>query len=94
MLLAAVVAGIVLVQGVASPLFRTASSIWLDRRTRSDVRATTHSLLAQAENLGEIVLGFALGAVAQELGIPTALTLSALLAAVAAGWVARARARA
>jgi hypothetical protein len=57
----------------------------VNRRTTSDVRATVHSLLSQAETAGEIVGGFALLATAQAAGMSGAfIASSALIACVAA----------
>ena len=53
-------AGVLLVSGIAFNVTRTVSVIWVNRRTTSDVRATVHSFLDQAECIGEISGGFAL----------------------------------
>jgi MFS family permease len=52
--------GVLLVSGVAFNVTRAVSVIWVNRRTTSDVRATLHSFLSQAESLGEILSGLAL----------------------------------
>ncbi len=65
--------GVLLVSGVSLTLARVIGSIWLNRQVPSEVRATVHSFLAQAEYLGEIVCGFALAIVAASAGIPAAL---------------------
>lgn len=65
--------GILLVSGVSLTLARVIGSIWLNRQVPSEVRATVHSFLAQAEYLGEIACGFALAIVAASAGIPAAL---------------------
>lgn len=71
----------VLLAAGALPLTRTFSTIWVNRQTRSDVRATVHSLLAQAEYLGEITCGLAIAAIAQLANMSIALvTCGALLA--------------
>ena len=70
----------VLLAAGALPLTRTFGTIWVNRLTGSEVRATVHSLLAQAEYLGAIVCGLAIAAVARFAGLPLALlTCSALL---------------
>ena len=43
------------------------------------MRATVHSLLAQAEYLGEIIVGFALALVARSTSVPAALTGAAVV---------------
>jgi MFS family permease len=64
----------------ALPLTRTIGTIWVNRQTGSDVRATVHSLLAQASALGEVVCGLTIAAVARLADLPLALvTCSALL---------------
>jgi MFS family permease len=72
-------AGVLLVSGIAWPVTRTVSVIWVNRRTTSDVRATVQSFLAQAEYLGEISFGFALGILAQATSIPVAMIGSCAL---------------
>jgi MFS family permease len=74
-------AAVLLVAGVAMPLTRTLSTIWVNRQTSGEVRATVHSFLAQAEYLGEIACGLAIAAVARFAGLSLALvTCSALFA--------------
>jgi hypothetical protein len=68
------------------------SVIWVNRRATSDVRATVQSFLAQAEYLGEIVLGVMLGILAQAAGIAAAMIGSCVLVAYAGALVARSRA--
>lgn len=65
-------AGVLLVGGVALTVTRAVGVIWVNRRTASDVRATTQSFLAQAEYSGEILCGIALAAVAQMTSIAVA----------------------
>ena len=69
-------AGVLLVSGIAFNVTRTVSVIWVNRRTTSDVRATVHSFLDQAECIGEISGGFALTLLAQVAGISIALLAS------------------
>ncbi|TWD82091.1 MFS transporter [Kribbella amoyensis] len=73
---------LVIVSGIAIPLTRVISTIWINARTTSDIRATTHSFLAQAEYLGEITGGVAIAAVAGVVGLPLALAGSAALYAL------------
>jgi hypothetical protein len=68
------------------------SVIWVNRRTTSDVRATVHSFLSQAETVGEIVGGLALAALARATSIPVALITAGALIAFAGAMVARSRA--
>jgi MFS family permease len=71
----------VLLAAGALPLTRTFSTIWVNRQTSSDIRATVHSLVAQAKYLGEITCGLAIAAIAQFANMSIALvTCGALLA--------------
>jgi hypothetical protein len=85
-------AGVLLVGGVAFPVTRAVSVIWVNRRTTSEVRATVHSFLSQAECIGEIVGGLALAVLAQATSISVALMTSGALIACAGGMVVRSRA--
>jgi hypothetical protein len=67
------------------------SVIWVNRHTTSDVRATVHSFLSQAESVGEISGGFTLALIARAAGISVVLTTSGALIACAGAMVARAR---
>jgi len=84
--------GVLLVGGIAFNVTRAVSVIWVNRRTTSDVRATVHSFLSQAETIGEILGGFALAVLAQAAGISATLITSALLIACAGALVARSHA--
>jgi MFS family permease len=84
------VAGSLLVSGIGLPSIRVASTVAVNRRASSEVRATVHSLLSQAENLGEIVCGAMLAAVASQTSPTITLTASAILMATAAVVVSRA----
>jgi MFS family permease len=84
--------GVLLVSGIAFNVTRTVSVIWVNRRTTSDVRATVHSFLSQAETIGEIFGGLALAAVARAAGLSVALLTSGALIACAGALVARSRA--
>jgi hypothetical protein len=85
------VAGTVLVGGIAWTLIRSVSSIWVNRRTTSDVRATVHSFLGQTESVGEIGGGIVMAILAQATSITVALTASAAMLTVAAMVLFRAR---
>ena len=81
------VAGSILVSGIALPVIRNAGVIWVNRRATSDVRATVHSLLSQAEHTGEIIFGATLAVLAGAASTTVALTASAILLACAGGIV-------
>jgi MFS family permease len=70
---------VVLVSGIVTPLTRVISTIWVNARTTADIRATTHSFLAQLEYLGEIVCGLGIAALAQLTDVPIALAGCAML---------------
>jgi hypothetical protein len=75
---------VVLLSGIVTPLTRIISTIWINTRTTADIRATTHSFLAQLEYLGEIVCGLTIAAVARLTTLPLALTACAILFAATA----------
>ncbi|MGA7669137.1 MAG: MFS transporter [Nitrolancea sp.] len=83
--------GVLVMRGIALNVTRAVSVIWVNRRVTSDVRATVHSFLGQAESVGEILGGVGLALVAQSGGIAITLISSAALIAVAALLVARSR---
>ena len=85
-------AGVLLVGGVAITLTRSVSIVWVNRRATSDVRATVHSFLAQAEYLGEILLGIALALIARATSISIAMIGACALVACAGLLVVRSRA--
>jgi hypothetical protein len=70
--------------GVAGPIARTVTTIWVNRRTTSDVRATVHSFLAQAEYVGEIATASVLAGLAGIAGSVGAYVLTAALFAASA----------
>ncbi len=82
-------AALILVSGIAVPLTRVIATIWVNARTTSDVRATTHSFLAQAEYLGEVVCGLLITLVAHVAGLPVALAGAAALFALTAAIMRR-----
>ena len=59
-------------------------------RTTSDVRATVHSFLSQAENLGEIIFGLVLAFIARSASFTFAVSGSAVLLAGACVAISRA----
>jgi len=83
------VAGALLVRGIAFPTVRVAATIMVNRRTPSEARATVHSLLSQSENLGEIICGLALAALASATS-PTVTLMAAAALVATAGAVASA----
>ena len=83
--------GVLVMRGIALNVTRAVSVIWVNRRVTSDVRATVHSFLGQAESVGEILGGVGLALVAQSGGIAITLISSAALIAVAALLVAQSR---
>jgi hypothetical protein len=84
--------GALVVQAVAWPVTRSVGIVWVNRRTTSDVRATVHSFLSQAESFGEALGGAGFGLLALSLGIGSVLTLAAVVLAVAAVLVVASRA--
>lgn len=65
---------------------------WTNTFAADESRATVHSFMGQAEALGEIIGGLALGAVAELATIPTAMTVSVVLMFAGAATALRARA--
>lgn len=82
--------GVLLAAGIAANVTRAVSVLWVNRRTSSQVRATVHSLLSQAETFGKTVGGLPLAGLAQ-LGGSVAFVAAAVLHAVVAVMVGRAR---
>ena len=83
--------GVLLINGLSLTVTRAVSVIWVNRRTTSEVRATVHSFLSQAECAGELASGFPLAVVAQTAGIPAALMTSGALVTCVGALVARSR---
>lgn len=75
---------VVAVSATAEPIARTLSAIWVNENASSQVRATMHSVLAQAEYTGEILCGAAITAVAAASEMTPALLLCAVLFAASA----------
>jgi MFS family permease len=86
-------AAVLLVTGIAMPLTRTLGTIWVNRQTGSEVRATVHSFLAQAEYLGAIVCGLSIAAMAGFAGLPAALVACGGLFAITIVLISRFGAR-
>jgi hypothetical protein len=82
---------VLVMTGLADSVTRSISVVWVNRRTRSDVRATVHSFLSQAESMGEIAGGVALAAVAQATNTAITLTIAGALSATTGLMVARSR---
>jgi hypothetical protein len=53
---------------------RVACVVWVKRRATSEVRATVHSPLSQAENAGEIIFGLTVAVVAGAASTTVALS--------------------
>jgi MFS family permease len=85
-------AAILITSGIAIPLTRIIAVIWVNARTTSDVRATTHSFLAQAKYLGEVTCGLGIALIAELLSLPLALAGCAGLFAITAGLMRHPRA--
>jgi len=73
----------VLLAAGALPLTRTIGTILVNRQTGSQVRATVHSLLAQASAVGQIACGLAVAAVARLADLPQALAAWTALLTIA-----------
>ena len=72
------VAGALLFRSVSWSVFPVVGAVWVNRRARSDVRATLQSFLGQAGSFGEVAGGLFLGAVAQQFSLPLAFTGSGI----------------
>jgi MFS family permease len=84
--------GVLLLNGTAATVPGPVSTIWVNRRTTSDVRATVQSFLAQVESMGEVCGGGVLAALARAGGISLTLLAAGGLLAVTGVMVARSRA--
>lgn len=84
--------GVILAQGVAWPVARSVSQIWVNQRATSDVRATVQSFLAQMESFGEILAGVTLAIVATTASLAVIFTCAAATAALAGLVIVRSRA--
>lgn len=84
-------AGLLLFNGIAGPVTRSVGDILVNERATSEVRATIHSFVSQAESVGEILFGLGLGLVARTAGVPAAFIGAAVLTAIAGLLVLRER---
>jgi MFS family permease len=75
--------GVALTGGAAFTVTQAVGSIWVNRRTTSEARATVHSMLAQMEYFGEIACGFGIALITRRSTVPTALMASGCLLALA-----------
>jgi hypothetical protein len=73
----------VLLAAGAMPLTRSFATIWVNSQTIAAVRATVHSLLAQADYAGTIVCGLTIALIADLTSVLPALMVSAALLAIA-----------
>jgi hypothetical protein len=85
--------GLLLASGAAFSVTRVVSVIWVNRRSTSDIRATIHSFLSQAETVGEVVGGLALVVTAQAAGLSAAFIASGALIACVGALIAILRVR-
>ncbi len=83
-------AGLVLQGGLRSSL-EPVYTAWANAHTPPETRATVHSFIGQADAGGEIVGGLALAWVASAATVPTAMTCSVVLFALAAAMALRGR---
>lgn len=67
-------------------------AIWTNTFASSKARSTIHSFIGQAESMGEVIGGIALGTTAQIFTVPVAMTVSLLLFAGIAVYATTARA--
>jgi hypothetical protein len=73
----------------ALPLTRSFSTIWVNGQTSSAVRATVHSLVAQAEYAGKTFCGLTIALVADRVGLLAALAACGALLVVAIAVIQR-----
>jgi hypothetical protein len=76
--------GVLLVGGLSRAVLRLVGTIWVNRRRIGDARATVHSLLAQAEYFGEIIVGLSLALVVRSTTVTSSLTCAAFIMLAAA----------
>lgn len=72
------------IRDAARNLAYPVQSAWLNRNIDSEARSTTLSITSQADALGQVVGGPALGAVASRTSVSTAITIAGLLVTPAA----------
>lgn len=73
-----------LVRDVAAEVLEPLTIAWTNQRAETAVRATVISFRGQAQALGELVGGLALGVIAELVSIATALTVAGVLLCIAA----------
>lgn len=73
-----------LVRDVAAEVIEPLTIAWTNQRAESAVRATVMSFRSQAQALGELVGGLALGVIAELASLATALTVAGVLLCLAA----------
>jgi hypothetical protein len=71
--------GVLISSGIALPVGRAVTTIWLNQRSESRIRATMHSFFSQAESIGEIICGVFIAGVASKAGVSGALISASLL---------------
>ncbi len=76
--------GVIALVGIAFQVTRTVSTIWVNQRTTSEVRATVLSFLSQAETIGEAIGSVLLALLARAAGIAPTLVVAGLAIAAAA----------
>lgn len=64
---------------VANSLYGPLYNVWLNQGLDSRSRATVNSIASQADALGQMTVGPVFGALGNTLGVPTALSLAALI---------------
>lgn len=91
--LLSIAVGAYIAQGMVRSVARTVTTGWTNHFTDRSNRATVHSFVGQAQSLGEISGGIALGVLAKQAGIGTAMIASAALYLLAATWATRGHSR-
>lgn len=84
--------GVLMMGGIASNITRPVGVIWVNRRTSSDIRATIHSFLSQAESVGEVIGGILLVIVARVTNLKFTIITSSILIAITGIIIIRSRA--
>jgi MFS transporter, DHA3 family, tetracycline resistance protein len=79
----------VLLAAGALPLTRSFGTVWVNGQTPGAIRATVHSLVAQAEYAGKILCGLTIAFVAGHTSLPVALAACAALLVLAISLVQR-----
>jgi hypothetical protein len=82
-------AAVLVISGIAAPLTRTIATVWVNRETTGDVRATVHSFLSQAEYAGGILCGLLIAVLARYVPLSRTLLVCGALLALTAVLVGR-----